>query len=751
MNFKHLFTELKRRNVFKVATAYAITGWLVIQVVATIAPQLNFPDWIPSFATIVVLCGFPVALVIAWVFELTSEGLKKTEAIEGDLSVAKQTGKKLNQVIIIVLSVALLFVLVERIFFANKKEKGDETIELVSIAVLPFVNMSEDQNNEYFSDGLSEELLNGLAKIEGMQVAGRTSSFSFKGKNEDIREIAEQLGVHHVLEGSVRKDGDQIRVTAQLVRADNGFHLWSETYDRKLNSVFAIQEEISRKVVDELKIRLLPDEEERLIKLPTNNIDAYNSFLEATQTETTRKPSDLEKAIALYKKAIDLDPDFTQAYARLAVAYGLLNDYGDIPYEDVLRLMRENVDKALLLDGNSGEGYKALAFLYDQTPDESARAIEAYQKAISLIPNDAFAHNALHSVLREVGEDEAADETLLRAYQLDPLSSPIVNNIAAMFQRKGDYAKALELVEENVARDPSFTAIYQVKLGILRNAPNGKLAEAFKVAHELFQKDTTDLQFLDFVGDIARDLDMGFLAQHYVDRMLLLYPNNFNVLLNVIATNMSTNSHQENIDYMLAARARFASIDPEASKRGFATPLVVSYGALGDFKEAIAVIEDAFPEIKAGTYTIDSVAGPSDNRQLARHYPVLLDQIEASNVSIPYKNKLAEHYNVKGMLEGGTARLEVIDLYNLLWVEALEGDVDVAVALMEEIYFKRKDKSTWEYYLKGDILPLIFEKEPLYQQMRDSIYTDLHQMRAEVVRYLKEKGEWQSKWDKELE
>jgi len=748
---KKFIEELKRRNVFKVATAYAIVGWLLIQVVATIAPQLNFPEWVPSFTTIIILCGFPIALIIAWVFELTSDGFKKTDAIQPETSLAKQTGKKLNLIIIGVLSIALLFLVVERVFFAGKSSGILTNDELASIAVLPFVNMSQDENNEYFSDGLSEELLNGLAKIEGMQVAGRTSSFSFKGKNEDIREIAEQLGVRHVLEGSVRKDGDQIRVTAQLVRADNGFHLWSETYDRKLNSVFAIQEEISRKVVDELKIRLLPEEEERLTKLPTNNIDAYNAFLEATQTETTRKPSDLEKAITLYKKAIDLDLDFTQAYARLAIAYGLLNSYGDIPYETTLRLMRENVDKALLLDGNSGEGYKALGFLYGQTPDESAKAIEAYQKAISLIPNDAFAYNGLQSALREVGQDKEADEALRKAYQLDPLSSPITNNIAGLFQRDGAYAKALDLVEKNIARDPDFTSIYQVKLGILRNAPNGKLAEAFKVAHELYQKDSTDLQFLDFVCDIARDLDMGFLAQHYVDEMFELYPNNFDVLQNIIATHMSTNSFQENIDFMLAARQRYSAISPEAAKRGFATPLVISYEALGDFKEAIAIVDEAFPEIKDGTYIIDSLGGPGDNRQLARHYPLLLNQLEPSDISAPFKNKMAVHYDVSKQLEDGIETLEVIDLYNILWVKALEGDTSVAVSLMEEIYFKRKDKVGWEFLLKGDILPLALGNESLYVAMSNRIYKDLHRMRAEVVSYLQEKGEWQEEWNAKLE
>ena len=363
MNINNFIEELKRRNVFRVATAYAISGWLVIQVSDTVLPRIGVEETAINFIVTLVLIGFPMAILIAWFFEVTPEGVKKTEEVEEEDSIGVETGRKINRIAIISLSLVITLLITERIFFASTPVFVDEfaNIDNASIAVLPFLNMSADESNEYFSDGLSEELLNGLAKIEGMQVAARTSSFSFKGKNEDLRLVAEQLGVKHILEGSVRKDGDQIRITAQLIQANNGFHLWSETYDRELESIFAIQEEISRQVVQELKVRLLPDENAVLSSRPTEDIEAYNAFLEATQLESSRQPKDLETAIVKYKQAINLDPSFALAHARLAKAYSHLFDYGDLAYESMIELMNDHINKALIINDQLGQAYLAKA------------------------------------------------------------------------------------------------------------------------------------------------------------------------------------------------------------------------------------------------------------------------------------------------------------------------------------------------------------------------------------------------------
>ena len=262
------FAELKRRNVFKVAAAYIIVGWLIMQAGDTLAPALHLPEWVNSVLVFFLLLGFPLAMFFAWAFEMTPEGIKKEKNIERDQSITRVTGQKLNYTIIGLLVLTVGYFVYDK--FVSSTPNAVETTAVSSpasesqtnpyqtIAVLPFVNMSEDPGNEYFSDGLTEELLNILAKIKELRVAGRTSSFAFKGKGEDLRIIGEKLNVSSILEGSVRKDDkrNRVRITAQLINVDDGYHLWSETYDRELDDIFAIQDEIAREVARALTITL---------------------------------------------------------------------------------------------------------------------------------------------------------------------------------------------------------------------------------------------------------------------------------------------------------------------------------------------------------------------------------------------------------------------------------------------------------------------------------------------------------------
>ena len=267
------FSELKRRNVFKVAAAYIIVGWLLLQVSDTLVPALHLPEWFHSGVAFLLIIGFPLAVIFAWAFEMTPDGLKREKEVDRSQSITRVTGQKLNNALIGMLVLALGYFVIDKFVLDprrdaelvqnNQSEKlqeagadvqGGEEFGNKSIAVLPFVNMSDDGANEYFSDGLSEELLNLLAKIPDLKVAARTSSFQFKGKTGDIESIATQLKVANVLEGSVRKSGNQVRITAQLIKADDGYHLWSETYDRTLENIFAVQDEIAAAVVDALKV-----------------------------------------------------------------------------------------------------------------------------------------------------------------------------------------------------------------------------------------------------------------------------------------------------------------------------------------------------------------------------------------------------------------------------------------------------------------------------------------------------------------
>ena len=320
-SMRQFIQEIKRRNVFKVAVVYIIAGWLTMQVVDVMFPALKIPDWVTSAIAALMIIGFPFALIFAWAFELTPEGIKREKDVDRSQSITAHTGKKLNGTIIVILAIALGFMLVDKFYLSNDAADTADGAAVVdikpSIAVLPFVNMSDDKDNEYFSDGLSEELLNLLAKIPALHVAGRTSSFQFKGTNEDLRVIGEKLNVANVLEGSVRQSGTKLRITAQLINADTGYHLWSETYDRELTDIFVIQDEIAANVVEALRLKLLGEE----IPAPshgTTNIEAYNLYLRALYLVDQMTEADLRNAMEVLKRAVQIDPNYADAYALLA-------------------------------------------------------------------------------------------------------------------------------------------------------------------------------------------------------------------------------------------------------------------------------------------------------------------------------------------------------------------------------------------------------------------------------------------------
>ena len=335
-----LFIELKRRNVFKVGVAYAIVAWLLVQITSIVAPALHLPAWTLTLIILLVLLGFPVALFLAWAYELTPEGIKPTPSIAPAENITRESGKKLNYTIIGLMALVIVFLVVDNYVLTGKgsEERGVKseaqsaqvqsglvtTPTIVaeqnpaapqnSIAVLPFQDFSPKHDQEYFADGVTEEILNSLARVNGLEVTARTSSFYFKGRNEDLRTIGETLGVANILEGSVRKEGDNVRITAQLNNARTGYHLWSKTYDRKLDDIFNVQEDIAEKVAQALEITLGVGELSRYPGM-TRNVDAYDVYLQANAAiGNQRTAQGIPRAIELYQRAVALDTSFAQAW-----------------------------------------------------------------------------------------------------------------------------------------------------------------------------------------------------------------------------------------------------------------------------------------------------------------------------------------------------------------------------------------------------------------------------------------------------
>jgi len=427
------FDELKRRNVFRVGIAYIIIAWLLMQVGDTMGPALLLPDWVNSALAFFLVLGFPLALFFAWAFELTPEGLKRETKAAPTASMAGTTGKKLNYTILTALVLALGYFVFDKFVLDPGRDAAgiasavqvaqQQTAEIESakvdnsIAVLPFVNMSSDEEQEYFSDGLSEELLNLLAKIPELRVAARTSSFSFKGKNLEIPEIASRLKVAHLLEGSVRKHGNQLRITAQLIRADNGYHLWSETYDRQLDNIFQIQEEIAVAVVDALKITLLGEAP----KTRTTDPAAYQLFLEGQYLKRRLSEDSLLKAIEAFKQAVEIDPAYVPAWAELADTYIWVGNSDEFSRAEGTALADRAIQTAISTDPDYAFAYYVRGISWVFAKHRFKEGLEDFQYALKLEPDNAFMIAAIGKGAFVTGQFDHAISQFRAALALEPV------------------------------------------------------------------------------------------------------------------------------------------------------------------------------------------------------------------------------------------------------------------------------------------------------------------------------------------
>jgi len=428
-----LIQELKRRNVFRVGIAYAVAAWVLLQVFDVIGEILVLPAWSGKLILAMLVIGFFIAVVVAWAFELTPEGIKRESEVDRRQSVTPQTGRKIDRAIIGLLVIAVIILLWDK-FLTDRPEpatsiaetRGETAIESTSvydsIGVLPFVNISNDPDQDYFSDGIAEELLNALAKLQNLKVAARTSSFSLKGKDLDAISIGDQLKVDTVLEGSVRKSGTRLRITAQLIDAANGYHLWSETYDRELTDVFEVQDEITEAIVAALKVHLETGEAIPATQHKASSVEAYEKYLQGKHILRSAD-GDRREALELFRAANEIDPDFAPAWAARAQTVIDLREtafWGDIPLEEAHLLARNNIDKALALDPRQPEAYVARGMLYadEYRYDEALASLE---QAIAINPSLAEAWTWRGRLLYRFGRIKEAKRSLLKALELDPL------------------------------------------------------------------------------------------------------------------------------------------------------------------------------------------------------------------------------------------------------------------------------------------------------------------------------------------
>jgi len=432
-----LLTELKRRNVIRMAGLYLVGAWLITQVSSTVLPMFDAPAWLPRSVVILLAIGFVPALVFSWVFELTPQGLKRDAEVKPEESIAPRTGRRMDRLIIAMLILALVYFAFDKFVLAPRRDASliasmakpahdaaaapaDEAVDGKSIAVLPFTDLSPAHDQEYFSDGMAEEILNALAQVRDLKVAGRTSSFHFKGMNEDLRTIGKTLGVASVLEGSVRKQGDKVRITAQLIRASNGFHLWSNSYDGDLKDVFELQERIARAITDQLQAVIAGDQKSRLVPVATSSPEAYELYLQATAVFNHRDGALMSDAIAKLQQAIRLDPKFARAHARLASLSAIVGAYTEVDQEQALATAERAANVASELDPTLAEPHAALGTIHGYRRHWIAAQVEL-ERATTLDPNDSNAMFWRGLALVDTGYVTDGIAAIDRALAIDPL------------------------------------------------------------------------------------------------------------------------------------------------------------------------------------------------------------------------------------------------------------------------------------------------------------------------------------------
>ncbi len=493
-----VWEDIKSRKIFKVATVYAAVTWGIIQISDILLPVLRYPEWVMSSMVLIAFSGFPIALIIGWMLDIKHERMTVATA-EGEEPKTRSVKDRAAE-----FSIILLFGMTAAFLYWNSASQpvGAQIeplpsvtkltaplVEQKTIAVLPFASFGNSEEDEFFADGLSEELLNVLARNKKLRVAARTSSFQYKNQNLNVRKIARELGVQYILEGSVRRSGDLIRITAQLIKADEDVHVFSSSWDKNITNVFAVQDEIAQSVLDTLEIKLLGKAEPTSSNIGTQDIVAFSEYSRGVAYVRSRSKDDFEKAITHFKKAISLDPVYAQAYAMLAEAYLLQSSYGLIPSEEAIELAEPHVQKSLQLNRNLAEGHAVMGLMawqkaYDKNrmshrPEKIAKAKFHLNKAIELNPSNAEAYMWYGSILQDEGHVRDGSALFEKAFEIDPQAAVVGFNYGIDLMSRGKYEEAMNVFNVVVRNNPNYANAYVIAGEV--SMAVGQLDQAYKL------------------------------------------------------------------------------------------------------------------------------------------------------------------------------------------------------------------------------------------------------------------------------
>jgi TolB-like protein len=491
MNPTNFFAELKRRNVYKVAVAYIVGGWALSQGIAQVFPVFDVPNWAIRLVVLLIIIGLPVALVLAWAFEITPQGIKRTETADAMPQAGREKNNAWIYVVVVgaVVSIGLFFL--GRYTAGNAASRNSQAAAALpqkSIAVLPLLNESGDPKDEYFSDGLSEELIAALAQISGLKVIGRSSSFRFKDRKEEPKTIGERLGVSTLLDGTVRKQGDRVRIVAELVNAADGIQLWTRTFDRDLKDIFAVQEEIAKAVAESLKVKLFGTQENPS-QIATNNVEAHNAYLQGHFHLLRRNVEDFRKAIGYYDQAIELDPRYALAYAERAEAWAFMGDLtGQRP--TAYPKAKSDAETAVAIAPALAEARAALGWIRCLAEWRFTEGIAELKRAKELSPANPTANDLLARIIVYLGRFDEAERQARQAVELDPLSTITQANLARVLFYAGKLDEADAAARKSAELQPTGAGNhrFQVLIAVQRGDGNAALDEAQLEPDEGFRR-----------------------------------------------------------------------------------------------------------------------------------------------------------------------------------------------------------------------------------------------------------------------
>ena len=465
MNPRSFFSELKRRNVYKVAFAYAVVAWLLIQVATQVFPFFEIPNWAVQLVVLVLVIGFPIATVLAWAFEMTPEGIKREAEVDRAKSIPRKAGRKLTALVVLLAALAAGLMIFRFLRSQPALEKENPTslaaeIDSKSIAVLPFENLSEEKANAYFADGIQDEILTRLSKIADLKVISRTSTQRYKSAPENLPEIARQLGVAHILEGSVQKQGDAVHVTVQLIKAATDSHVWADSFDRKLTDIFSVESEVAKAIADQLQVRLTGREKEVIAAKPTDNPDAYDAYLRglAYTMKTQNTPANYLGAQKYFREAVRLDPKFALAWALLS--YVDARGYHTTNLQPTAALREEArraFETALALDLNLGEAWVAKGYYHYGCVNDFEIAMRCYEQARKFLPNSSLIPQSLAFVARDQGQWERSESYFNEAERLDPRNVSLLTRHAQFYIALRRFPEALHKLDQILEIVPNDT------------------------------------------------------------------------------------------------------------------------------------------------------------------------------------------------------------------------------------------------------------------------------------------------------